>query len=408
MRRTSAILSLLLVMAVLAPGVPGAAAATSSDAEAHRRKAAEARKAAAEAEARASELLKETKALDDQIEALESQLDALAPKIGTAETRTDKLNGEVAKLRGSIEDKERDIAKTQAEYKRQQGLLAGRMATSYKQGDTFFLDLLLEAHDIKDLIARTALVQRVIASNEQIASDLADMQSDLETQKAGLDRDLQTVSAKRAEAAAEEKRLKSMRAERAGAMNQQEAVQKSKLTLVAENKANAERLRAIAKDEEQESARIESELRNSSSNGGGVYNGVMAWPVPGFFRVSSPYGYRIHPIFGTRKLHTGIDIGRNGDQAIDGAAIVAAGDGTVIYAGYRGGYGNTVMIDHGDGVVTLYAHQRSGGIKVGNGESVSKGERIGTVGSTGYSTGAHLHFEVRVNGSPVNPMNYLQ
>jgi murein DD-endopeptidase MepM/ murein hydrolase activator NlpD len=178
---------------------------------------------------------------------------------------------------------------------------------------------------------------------------------------------------------------------------------------MAENEANAKRLREIAAEEEAESARIEQELRGRS-NGSGVYNGVMAWPVPGFYRVSSAYGYRIHPIFGTRKLHTGIDVGRNLDppQSIDGAAIVASGDGEVIYTGYRGGYGNTVMIDHGDGVVTLYAHQQSGGIRVGVGDDVAKGQRIGTVGSTGYSTGPHLHFEVRINGNPVDPMGYLR
>ncbi|MBE0475592.1 MAG: M23 family metallopeptidase [Coriobacteriia bacterium] len=191
-------------------------------------------------------------------------------------------------------------------------------------------------------------------------------------------------------------------------MNEQKQVQSAKLELVKENKANAERLRKIAAEEEAESARIEAELRKRSSAGSGVYNGVMAWPVPGFYRVSSPYGYRIHPIFGTRKLHTGIDVGRDGGRSIDGAAIVASGDGEVIYAGYRGGYGNTVMVDHGNGVVTLYAHQRSGGIRVGVGQRVSKGDTIGTVGSTGYSTGPHLHFEVRVNGAPVDPMPYLR
>ena len=100
-------------------------------------------------------------------------------------------------------------------------------------------------------------------------------------------------------------------------------------------------------------------------------------------------------------MHPGIDIG-----APQGSSIVAAGKGKVIYAGYRGGYGNTIIIDHGNGVTTLYAHQAAGGLKVSTGQTVTKGQRIGTVGSTGYSTGPHLHFEVRVNGSPRNPRSY--
>ena len=102
-------------------------------------------------------------------------------------------------------------------------------------------------------------------------------------------------------------------------------------------------------------------------------------------------------------MHPGIDIG-----ASSGSPIVAAASGTVLYAGRRGSYGNTVMIDHGNGVVTLYAHQVSGGIRVSGGQHVNKGERIGAVGSTGNSTGPHLHFEVRVNGAAKNPTNYAR
>ena len=127
----------------------------------------------------------------------------------------------------------------------------------------------------------------------------------------------------------------------------------------------------------------------------------MAWPVPASHRITSPYGWRICPFHG-RELHPAIDIG-----APQGSSIVAAGSGTVIYAGYRGSYGNTIMIDHGNGVVTLYAHQASGGFRVGRVRSVSQGQRIGTVGSTGNSTGPHLHFEVRVNGAAKNPMGWM-
>ena len=127
-------------------------------------------------------------------------------------------------------------------------------------------------------------------------------------------------------------------------------------------------------------------------------SGRFIYPVNG--RISSNYGYRVHPISGARRLHAGMDI-----AAGTGTPIGAAGNGTVIFAGWRGGYGNCIMIDHGGGIVTLYGHQSSLATSVG--QSVSTGQTIGYVGSTGYSTGPHLHWEVRVNGSPVDPRGYV-
>ncbi len=125
--------------------------------------------------------------------------------------------------------------------------------------------------------------------------------------------------------------------------------------------------------------------------------GKLVRPVPG--AVSSGFGKRVHPISGGIKMHNGVDM-----NAAHGQPIVAAGAGTVILSGVKGGYGNTVMIDHGGGMVTLYAHQSKLGVSVG--EQVSAGQVIGWIGSTGNSTGPHLHFEVRINGTPRNPVNY--
>ena len=126
----------------------------------------------------------------------------------------------------------------------------------------------------------------------------------------------------------------------------------------------------------------------------------MLWPVPGYTRITSQYGMRTHPITGIYKLHTGVDIG-----APMGANFIAAADGTVIKAGYNNAYGNMVIIDHGGGIQTLYAHGSE--ILVQLGQTVKQGEAILKVGSTGYSTGPHAHFEVRINGNIVNPMEWI-
>lgn len=145
-------------------------------------------------------------------------------------------------------------------------------------------------------------------------------------------------------------------------------------------------------------ARIEAEIAAAQQSGGEA-PGRLRMPVHGW--ISSYYGWRVHPIFGTRRMHTGIDL-----AAIGGTPIYSAEAGTVIIAGLRGGYGNAVVIDHGGGLATLYAHQSR--LTVSVGEQVSAGERIGFVGCTGYCTGDHLHFEVHINGTHTDPLPYLR
>ena len=148
----------------------------------------------------------------------------------------------------------------------------------------------------------------------------------------------------------------------------------------------------------------EAERRaNESDNGNFKYGGgPLKWPVPSSQKITSNYGYRVHPIYKTRRLHSGVDIG-----APSGSNIVAAESGVVILAsyGYNGGYGNYMIISHGSGLTTRYAHCNSLAVSVG--QTVSKGQVIGAVGSTGDSTGPHLHFEVRLNSASYDPLNYL-
>ncbi|MDD4172545.1 MAG: peptidoglycan DD-metalloendopeptidase family protein, partial [Syntrophomonas sp.] len=152
---------------------------------------------------------------------------------------------------------------------------------------------------------------------------------------------------------------------------------------------------------EQASAQAEAMiLRLQGKSGASIGTGSYTWPTPGYTNITSAYGMRYHPILKKNKLHTGIDIG-----APSGARIVAADGGSVIFSGWLGAYGNAIIIDHGAGISTLYGHQSSRLVSVG--AKVSKGQTIGKVGSTGWSTGPHLHFEVRKNGTPVNPRGYI-
>jgi len=404
MHRSRAYLATLLTIAFLLTSVTPALGATRAEIEASRDRAAQARERAKQAEARAAELRKETEELDAKIRELSGQVRDLDAQVAEATSRTQRLLSEVRDLEAKIADKEAEIAETEAEYEFQQGLLNDRMTASYKQGTLFYLDLLLDAKTINDLITRTTFVQRVIASNNDAAVQLIHTAKQLEAARADLERQLATAAAKRAEAAAVEKQLRSLRSKQTQVLNSQKAAQDEKAALMQASEADAERWKAQAEEEEAAARKMEAELRAAASRGSGQYTGgVMAWPVPGG-SLSSGYGWRMHPIFQTRRFHHGIDISRGG------GTIVAAGDGTVIRAayGWNGGYGNLIVIDHGDGLTTLYAHILDGGIKVSNGQSVTKGQAIALVGSTGYSTGPHLHFEVRVNGQSTDPIAYLR
>jgi murein DD-endopeptidase MepM/ murein hydrolase activator NlpD len=397
----AALIAFALVLGTASPSL----AATSADVARLRSSAQSARAKAAEAAALAAKLKTETATLDTKVSSLQDQADALDPKIKTADNRTNELRVQVQALRTQVASKTADVALTQARFANEQQLLGERVAASYKQGQWPLIALLLDASSIRDFIARTELVTRVLHANSDAAAQLSATKAILVQQQNDLAHTLEAVSAKRAEAQAVETGLRQLQSQRQGTVDEQRSVLNQKSQLLSESASNAKRLLAVANAEEAESNRIEAEL--AKARGSGQYHGVMAWPVPGFYRITSSFGWRMHPILKVKRLHTGIDIGKNGNQAIAGASIVAAGSGTVISAGYRSGYGNTVMIDHGNGVVTLYAHQPSGGIKVSTGQHVTKGQRIGTVGMTGYATGPHLHFEVRVNGTPVNPTKYL-
>lgn len=397
--RVGCVLALTTALAMAMP-IQAGYAAKAGAARAHERRASEARRGAKAADREAQRLADEIADLDRRVEAALALVGELDPLVADATLRSSRLQREVDVFAGQASVARARLEANSAEQERQRALLAKRVNASYRQGDWLFIEVLVDSRGITDLVLRTELVSRALEANTLVALDVERIGEALARDQVLFDRALSSAELKRNEASRAEGQLRELQAQRLATVQQVASAKANRTSMMVNSKQNAKRLRALADAEEAESLRIAGQL--AGSNGGsGRYNGKMTWPVPASHRVTSPYGRRTCPFHG-REIHPALDIG-----APEGSAIIAAGAGKVIYTGYRGGYGNTVMIDHGDGVVTLYPHQAAGAIKVRVGQDVERGERVGGVGSTGNATGPHLHFEVRVNGSPRNPAGWL-
>jgi murein DD-endopeptidase MepM/ murein hydrolase activator NlpD len=265
---------------------------------------------------------------------------------------------------------------------------AARLVHMYQRGDEGYLDFLLSARNYSDLVQRSELTHFIAKQDRDALENLRQEKLKVAHYTCVVAEKKSEYDARRNEAMA---RHYEANVERLGA--------KKKLSNVQELREDMEtELAALERD----SAAVSSMLQSMQSTAAGrrryntVYVGrVGGLPVAG--RITSGFGYRYHPVLHYRRLHTGVDI-----AAPTGTPIHAAGGGEVVFAGRRGGYGNAVIIDHGRGKATLYGHMSS--IAVRAGQVVNGGQTIGRVGSTGISTGPHLHYEVRINGTPVNPL----
>ena len=314
------------------------------------------------------------------------QLRIIQAELSAAEDEFDAINDQLTQteeqIRANIELSARLVKKLEAQTK----TLHRRMRDIYKNGQVNYLDVLFGAKDFNDFVSRMDILKKILAyDNALIRGTKADREA-LNKAQAQLEADRIKIVALRKQAAAKREVVAARRQERQGVLNaatyERETAEQAYRELIETSKEIETMIRRI---------------QSGEKNVGGS-TGTMLWPAEG--EITSPFGWRTHPIFGTQRLHTGIDIG-----ADYGDAVRAADGGVVIEADWMGGYGNAVIIDHGNGISTLYAHNSQ--LLVGEGQAVAKGQTISRVGSTGYSTGPHLHFEVRQNGSPVNPLNFL-
>ena len=316
------------------------------------------------------------------------QVEKLDSKIETAQQELIEQESKITELKDNINQIETDLNSVTEKYDKQVELFKQRMVAIYTSGETHYLDVLLKSKSLSDFISSYYVISELTTIDENLLTDLEKKKKSMDLSKQKLEN--------------EKKELATIVENQTRTTRTLQNTKKLRESFIAKLSDDEKNLQAKIDEINQQYEIVNQQILALSQQGIDTeyIGGELAWPVPGYTRITSKYAMRVHPITGQYKLHTGVDIG-----APMGANFVAANDGTVVKAGMNAAYGNMVIIDHGGGISTLYAHGSE--ILVEVGQTVKRGDAILKVGSTGYSTGPHAHFEVRINGATTDPLPYI-
>ncbi|MBV9438405.1 MAG: peptidoglycan DD-metalloendopeptidase family protein [Candidatus Eremiobacteraeota bacterium] len=351
-----------------------------------------------------------------QLEQARSKVGTIRDQLAATNHNIDAVTGRLGEINGRIRSTERklawnriQLAAARATLKRHQDALARRLVDAYEHGDLGYLDVLLRSRSFGDFVDRWNDIRFLIAANQRTIRARRSDEARVAAIEAGLVGTQSVLEGERAQAQQQERALAGLAAQRklllaaADAQRQEVAREVAHLDeLSDEQEAGLEALIRQKQREEEErrlAARRAAMLAGADLPPESGAPGVLMWPVSG--PITSPFGWRMHPVYHRMILHRGIDI------AVDsGTPVAAAAEGRVIIAQYEGDCGNMIAIDHHGGLSTIYCHLSQ--MFVGVGQDVQRGQTIGAAGATGDATGPHVHFQVMVNGSPVDPMSYLR
>ncbi len=327
--------------------------------------------------------------VQSELSEIMQQIQALNERIDGYQTEIEKLGNETDKLKVSMDRLEAELSVAEEKYEKQKKTLETRLVVLYESGETTYLDVLLNSNGIEDFISKYYLISQIVAHDQKLLDEAEIEKTKIEVAKT-------TLTEQR-----KQYKIAKDNTEKTAIILENTKVVKN--NYMSQLSAEELELQQQIDTYNQQIKDIEAEIHllTTANIGSDYIGGSMSWPVPGYTRISSAYGMRVHPITGVYKLHTGTDI-----AAPMGVNFIAANSGVVVKAGPNAAYGNMVIIDHGGGVSTLYAHGSQ--ILVTVGQYVNKGDPILKVGSTGYSTGPHAHFEVRINGEYADPMNFVK
>lgn len=343
---------------------------------------------------------------------LKTSIEKLDKKVANLDTKLYELNHDLMDKREQLAITRQQLEVAKKKEANQYEAMKKRIKYMYESGDTGYLEILFKAQSISDFLNRAEYVEQIAQYDNTMLTRLEHTREQIADTEQKEKEEIIEVKQLKTQVQSRRKELKELRADKKVQVKKYTSNIKKKKSLIASyQKEIEEQEQIILKLEEEARKKAEQQNANNSSSNSSSSNQSSSsgstkptcnftWPCPSSRRITSEYGYRVHPILGTKRLHNGIDIG-----ASTGSSIVAADGGTVVGASYSSSMGYYVMINHGNGITTVYMHCSS--LLVSSGQKVSKGQQIARVGSTGLSTGPHLHFSVMKNGSYVNPWDYL-
>lgn len=391
-RHGAALPAAVLVLGLLA--LPAAAEPSLEEIQQRKARAAE---LAAQAEARGDTLAGMVSALDAQRAAAEAKVTALEDQLAHLDDRIKTKQKQLTDAQKRMAVLTTELQGVLADLGSRTDVFVDRAVAAYKAGPTAYVEGVLSSGSFNDLIARYEYYQAALDADSALLDEIETIRAGVEMRRTEVEQRQEEISEARLTLMRDRAAIEVIHEERSAILAERERIVEAKESLLAEVRGKQRHYERIFEQaDDQYRALLAAQASSGPFPTGG---GQLLWPAAG--PLTSSYGYRTHPIFGDTRLHTGIDIG-----ASYGAPVIAADGGTVIFAGVMSGYGNAIVVDHGGGLATTYNHLAS--FYVAGGQSVARGSQIGAVGCSGYCTGPHLHFEVRINGDPVDPMPYLQ
>lgn len=343
-----------------------------------------------DASAKTKQAQKDLEKAEDAKKSALAQYNAIDKQISDTEDEIGRIETQIEQTKEDISLKQEELKAAEEEFKQYEAVFMVRARAMYENSEIDYLEILFGADNFGDFLSKIEMIGQLMDYDNGILKKLNETKEKIAAAKEELENIL----------VRQEENATSLEA-RKTSLSETLAQKQAMLDAITKDVEKYKAIHEEAERAEEELIRQNRSALSYSANPIKYTGGKFVWPVPASQRITSYYGYRIHPVYKTKKFHSGIDIG-----APYGVDILAAADGTVTLATTNGGYGKCIIINHGSGISTLYGHNST--LLVSVGSKVTKGQVIAKAGSTGVSTGPHLHFEVRINGSTTDPLQYLK